>query len=894
MTSLFVRRLSFASLLAGAACVGLTPAYAQATNQPGIPPETEGEEIIVTGQREALARAAEQERASDNLINVIEATDIGQFADQNVAESLQRVPGVTLNRSEGEGRSVSVRGLPSQFTPVTVNGVRLGTSSLTTSAATLDSISNDQLGSIEVTKAVLPSQDADTLGGSINLTSISAFRVRGSQLQLRAENYYSDLAGESGPRLGVTGLTRLANDTLGIAASLTWNRRPVFGTELEADSGLVRVPARNTGGSPAYLRPEEIAIIFETGDRKRINGTVNIEYRPHAGFELFARGTYSRIRDNDISYRDIIGLDSATGSDVVAVRPRGGRFDDGDLAKRLFFQDITNSVTTLSGGGRWEADGWRLSGQVDYSHADFDNPEALRGRFRERDIMVDLDGTDERYDIAFDRGVRGTAGNPFDPGLYEFDQLLSVQEYRTDEVIGGRLDLARAFDMFGQGAELAVGGRIRLREKTNDREEFTANPGSFGFRRTLADLPLFSQDSGFGYSSFYPSLPPSLALFRETRDFLLANNPNFQRQDLSNSGDYRIGEDIYAGYVQATVNPTPTLRLVGGVRVEHTKADSQGFFTEFDGSGVGPGGNPGTILDLGTIGDSYTKFFPGLHLRWEPASAVLFRASYNRGFQRPDFDDRRNLQRVSIDNADPANTRDLFAGNPFLRPLVADQFDATIAIYPMRDTVLQASVFYKDLKDFFFDFSGTGEVLDSLPIVLPPGVDRNFRRITTTLNGEQAEVKGVEFQITHAMRYLPGVLSGLFAQANVTLVDSTSTASVRAGETFSLPDQRDVVGNVSVGYEDDGLLVRLAANYQGEALLVLGSRDEEDIFSKPAWNLDLNLRYRVNRNFQLTFDAINLTNASEIEYYRADEFGPLVAVNSAFGRSYQIGARVTF
>lgn len=872
------------------ATVFALPAHAQdVPADPGV----EEEQIIVTGQREALNRALESERRSDNLVNVIEATDIGQFADQNVAESIQRVPGVTLNRSEGEGRSVSVRGLPSQFTPITVNGVRLGTSNLNTAQVSLDSISNDQLGSIEVTKAVLPSQDADTLGGSIDLKSISAFNIRDDhQLQLRAENYYVERARKSGPRLGGTYLGKFADGRLGVAASLSYLERPLFGTEFENDSGLARVPARGTT-TPAFLRPEEMSVIFETGERKRINGSLNIEFRPDDRFELFARGTYSHLTDNDTSYRDIIGLDSSTGSDVVSVRPRGGRFDDGDLAKRLFFQNITDEVLTLSTGGRGAWDGWRVSGQIDFSRSKFDNPEALRGRFRERDIIVDLGLTDEAANIVFDRGVRGTAGNPFNPALYEFDQLLAVQEYRTDEVYGGRFDVVREVPGLGVGSEIAIGAKFRMRDKVNDREEFTGNPGSFGFRRTLADLPLFNQDSGYGYTSFYPELGPSLEMFRAARAALIAGNPNFQRIDLSNSGDYRVGEDVYAGYVQATIEPTPGLRIIGGVRVEHTKSDSQGFFTEFDGSGVGPGGNPGTVLDLGNVQDEYTKFFPGLHLRWEPVRSVLVRASYNRGLQRPDFDDRRNLQRVSIDTAAPT-IRDLFAGNPFLEPLTADQFDATFAYYPNRDTVLQASAFYKRIDNFFVDFSGPGSVIDSLPIQIPAGVNRTFRRVTTTLNGDKAEVKGVEFQVTHSLTYLPGLLGGLFVQGNLTLVDSTSSASVRAGEEFSLPDQRDTVANISVGYEDDNFLLRLAGNHQGKALVVLGGDAEEDIFTKPSFNVDLNARIRVNSQFELTFDAINLTDQAEIVYYNGDDAGRIVSGNSAFGRSYQIGARVKF
>jgi len=284
------RARALLTFLAGTAALAVaSPAAAQDGDAQPAPPAPElqtEEEIIVLGQREALSRGIAEERESDNLVNVVEATDIGQFADQNVAESLQRVPGVTLNRAEGEGRSVSIRGLPSAFTPVTINGVRLGTSSLTTAQVQLDSIANDQLAEIEVYKAALPSQDADTIGGVINLVSISAFNATDTPLTLRAENIYSEDADDSGPRLGATFLTRLLDDRLGIAASLSYSDRVIDGVELESEEGLNAVSAAGTD-EPEFLRPEEIAVIFETGNRERINGTLNLEFRPSDGVELF-------------------------------------------------------------------------------------------------------------------------------------------------------------------------------------------------------------------------------------------------------------------------------------------------------------------------------------------------------------------------------------------------------------------------------------------------------------------------------------------------------------------------------------------------------------------------------------------------------------------------------
>lgn len=862
----------------------------QAPASPTDPAASEPD-IVVIGSRGALDRAITTERAADNLVNVVAAEDIGQFADQNVAESLQRLPGVTVGRSEGEGRSVSVRGLPSQFTAVTIDGVRLGTSNNETASVSLDSVSNEQLQQIEITKSVLPSQEADTIGGAINLRTLSAFSGRES-FQIKAEGYYGEEVDALGEEISANFTRRLLDDRIGIGASLSYSRRPIRGIELEGDAGLDAVTALEAD-EPEFLRHNEVINVTETGERTRWNASGNLEFRPSDGNELFLRGTYSRLNDDDLSYQDIWVIEESEDDKILEVRPGGGLFDDVENERRLFFQDITDSIYSISAGGRLNAGGWNVSFQGDWSLSKFDNPNALRGRFRAEELLVDLNADREGFTLTPSVGDEGDGGDPFDPDEYAFNQLLYVQEYREDEIWGARLDLGRDLAVLGSGGRIDFGARARWRDKFNDREEFTGNPRSFDFRRTMEDVAL--QDiAGPGYMGFFPTRQAGYDLFIEARDALLSANPDYQREDLSASGDYSVGEDVYAGYVQATLTPLETLRLIGGVRIEHTKAQSQGYFTEFDGSGRGPDGaaNTGRIVDLGTVSSEYTNWFPGFHVRWEPTDAVVVRGSWNRGIQRPDFNDRVNRLRVQFETDDPDN-RDLYAGNPYLEPLTADSFDFSAVWYPVPSTSLQAAFFYKRIDNFFFDFSGDGSALPQLPLRLPADVDPDFESIETTLNGEKAKVFGIELSWIQTYSTLPGLLSGLFTQANLTYADSESTANVRQGEVFALPGQRNLVGNASLGWENERLSMRLAANYRGKALIVLAGDPEEDVFDKPTIQLDFNLRYDITDSLRLYFDAANLNNARDIEYYRGEN-GGLFYTNAAFGRTYKLGLRAEF
>ncbi|GEM_PF-135258 len=848
-------------------------------------------QIIVTGARSALDKAVAAERAADNLTNVVSSEDTGQFADQNVAESLQRLPGVTVNRSEGEGRSVSVRGLPSQFTAVTIDGVRLGTSNVDTASVSLDSVSNEQLQQIEITKSVLPSQDADTIGGAINLRTLSAFSGK-EKLQLRVDGYYGEVVDALGEQVSANLTQRFFEDRLGLGLSLAYSRRPIEGTELEGDAGLDAVTALEAD-DPEFLRHNEVIQVTETGERTRWNASANLEFRPSDGAEIFLRGTYSRLRDDDLSFQDIWVIENSEDDKILEVRPGGGLFDDVENERRMFFQNITDQIYSLSTGGSISSGGWDIGVQADWSLSRFSNPNALRGRFRAEELLVDLDSDRDGFTLAPAIGDDGDGGDPFDPASYQFNQLLYVQEQRRDEIWGARLDIGRETGLLGQHGRIDLGARMRLRSKSNDREEYTGNPRSFGVRQTMADADLFDV-AGPGYAGFFPTRDAGYAMFMDARDALLATNPAYQREDLSASGDYAVGEDVFAGYAQLTISQTDRLRIITGLRVEHTRADSQGFFTEFDGSGRGPDGvaNSGEIVDLGTVSSEYTNWFPGLHLRWEPTDTVVVRGSWNRGIQRPDFNDRVNRMRVQFATDDPDN-RDMYAGNPYLDPMMADSFDLSAAWYPTKGTALQAALFYKRITDFFFDFSGDGSDLAVLPLVLPDGVDGNFESIETVLNGEKAKVFGVELSWTQAYAGLPGILSGLFTQTNVTWANSESTANVRAGEVFALPGQRELVGNASLGWEDNGLSLRVAANYRGKALVVLAGNPEEDVFDRPTVQVDFNLRYDLTDRLRVYFDAANLNNARDIEYYRG-ESGALFYTNAAFGRTFKLGLRAEF
>ena len=185
------RKLAAAIMLAGLSSTG----SAQSGSQ-----NPEMETILVFGQREAANRALNQYRESDAVANYISSDDMGQFVDQNVAESLQRLPGLTISRDQGEGRFVSVRGIAAGLSTVSINGMRIGTPEDGSRAVPLDVIPTGSVDGIEVVKVPTPDMPGDAVGGAVNVTSASAFDREGRQITYRAEGSYNDLSGETSPK----------------------------------------------------------------------------------------------------------------------------------------------------------------------------------------------------------------------------------------------------------------------------------------------------------------------------------------------------------------------------------------------------------------------------------------------------------------------------------------------------------------------------------------------------------------------------------------------------------------------------------------------------------------------------------------------------------------------
>ncbi|MGL6042472.1 MAG: TonB-dependent receptor, partial [Sandaracinobacteroides sp.] len=784
------------------------------------PEGTEIETILVLGQQANLLSSIQRQRSADNVATVLTRDAIGQFPDQNVAESLRRAPGINVLNDQGEGRFVSVRGLSPELNSASINGNRVLSTGGDERAVALDVIPSELVESIQIQKSLTPDMDADTIGGSLDIRTTSAFDRKTGFVALKAEGAYNQLSSEWSPKFGVDFSTRITED-FGIAGGFSWNRRRFSTDNIEAsgwnetDSGIVYA--------------EDVEYRDYDVERVRWGGNLSLDFRPADSTTLYVRGLYSKFDDTELRRRLIFGMDEepAAGTGDTAT------FDsaDGRIEVRRDIKDRgeAQSIATVSAGGKTEVGPWKLLYDVAWSYADqqengstdplrfrqrFQSPGALGVTFDYSSLQIPT------YAINFGEAAF------LDPSRYRMSLLeRTTREDATDREWSFRSDIGRAFELESGEFELQAGGRARLREKEQRFvfDVFDGYDGSF----TLADV--LGRQS-YGLANIGPT--PDLG---KTRDFLKANIANFELDQLetdfqSNAENYRASEDVLAAYMLGRFD-NDVFRVIGGLRMERTDIGLVGNRLEL----VEEGGTAnGVVLDEDTLFISpvrvrrgYTDWLPSLNVRANASDDIVARLGMFRSLKRPSFG--QLAPRFLIEENDEGERSGEF-GNPDLKPYRAWNFDATAEYYFAPKAVLQGGVFYKVIDDFIVvEFRENGSFA---------GID--FNEALVPINGDKATVFGVELGYSQALTGLPAPFDGLLVNLNYTYTDAKGDVLTDSGETrrIPLPAASKHTFNAVLGYDKGALSFRIAGAFRDGYLDELGGSAEEDRYVRSHFQLD--------------------------------------------------------
>ncbi len=834
-------------------------------------PEGASSMILVMGQQATLLSSIARQRGADTVMTVLTRDSIGQFPDQNVAESLRRAPGINVLNDQGEGRFVSVRGLAPGLNSSSINGNRVLSTGGDNRDVALDVVPNELIESIEIKKSLTPDMDGDTIGGSIDIQTTSAFDRKKGFIGLVAEGGYNQLADQWSPKFSGN-FSQPITENFGIAGGASWNRRRFSTDNIEADGWVT--------GDNGVDYAEDLEYRDYDVQRDRWGGNLSLDWRPSSTTTLYLRGLYSKFDDTELRRRLIFGFDaepaSSSGNAVT--------FDsaDGRIQVRRDLKDRreVQSIATVSAGGKTETGPWTITYDVARSYADQQengsiDPIRFQRRFQTPGalgVTVDYDDLQRpAYNINF-----GNAGF-IDPAGYGFTLLeRTTREDAKDKEWSFRTDIAREIALDGGDLEIKAGGKVRLRDKRQNFiiDLFEDVDGGL----TLADV--------LGTQSYTLADMGPVADLAKVRAFAAATaDALFERNDLESdfvaaSESFRAKEDIYAGYVQGRLD-TGMIRAIAGVRIEHTKQNLTGSRTDIVEEG---GTRDGVVLDEDTLfitpvnfQRSYTNVLPSINLRANLSPKVVARFGAFRSLSRPSFG--QLAPRFTLSENEDGEREGTF-GNPDLRPYKAWNLDATLEYYFSNQSVIQGGVFYKKITDFIV----TTRQLDGTFA----GID--FTEADIPLNGDEAQVYGAEFSYSQAFTMLPAPFDGLVTNVNYTY---TNTRADILGRRIPLPSASKHTANFVLGYEKGPISLRAAASYRDQFLDELGEDAEADRYVRPLFQIDLSAKYRINKAFQLFFEVVNLNNADFTAYRNGPTQRRLLQFET-YQRTFKGGVRANF
>lgn len=805
--------------------VAITVADAEVTQDVALgSPESE---ILVVGQVANLLSSLSRQRAGDGVSNVLTRDAVGQFPDQNVAESLRRLPGINILDDQGEGRFVSVRGLDPNLNSSSVNGVRLPAPESDIRAVALDVVSSDSIESIEVKKTLTPDMDADTIGAAIEINTVSAFDRKKMLLTATAEGSYNHKRDSLTPKLGAD-FSFPISDGFGIAGGASFYQREFSTDNIEADDW-------DTKGGVTFA--DTLEYRDYDVERKRISTSLSFDFRPSPSTTLYLRGIYNQFDDQEFRNRLTFVLDDPSSGDADHAV-----FNDADerveVRRDLKDRFERQRIRSLVAGGKTEANGWKFvysaswakSSELESGSLD---PTRYRARFSNKGVIASFDYSDDDHPVF---AITGTHPERVtDPSQYSFNRIerTALSDSR-DEEWAARADVTRTLPM--EGGELSIQGGVKSRWRTKSYDMELEYYGDYHGSTTFADL-LGTQSYGLA------DLGPVFDWYK-TRSFFYDHVGDFdldadESKLGSNTDDYRAKEDVLAGYALLRWDSS-ALRVIGGARVEHTSNRLTGNFVDY---------STGTInVTHVSFERSYTDWLPSFLVRYAAGPDTVLRFGASRSLVRPNLKDL--APRFVLDD-------DLEAefGNPLLRPYKAWNLDASAEYYFSRDAAVTGGVFYKSISDFIvdahYDASGTYNGIAYDGAVIP-------------VNGDKATVWGAEFSYNQVLRFLPAPLDGLLVNLNYTYTDATGT--LFDGREISLPSASKNSFNAVLGYEKGGLSLRLAGTFRDKYLDEIGGSSDADRIVQSHFQLDATAKYWITKRIQVFADWININDAPYFAY----------------------------
>ena len=814
------------------------------------------EEVVVSVSpiRDSQKAAIDAKRIASNVMEVIAADTIGRFPDQNLADSLGRVPGLAIERDQGQARYINFRGMPFRYTAIGFNGIDVPGAE-NGRIPRFDSFPSVITSRIEVNKAVLPSMTGEAVAGYINIETFNPFDQEG---------FAADLdIGMGQQSLGEGGIEKFgsrfsySNENFGAMAFYSKNSRDQITDNREYD-----------------LEPSGDSYIVNSIDMRSYKLTredeaygIHLEYRNDSGSNFFVSKLYSEFTDYEQRNHYVFNFSDAPTGPTIENSPVY-------INRLLEYGTYSNSTDTTTFGIDTELNGWKIEARYNFTETEF---------VTQLPII---------YQSGFDFINRKADTYLADVDIYNIEDPIIQLSTPADEIVYGdtssyaykinapmknkahkyKLDISKDLTFLGTASTFSSGLEYNTRdvngENTVDFDVSSFIPAYGGIELDFNSYLTNEAWDSNTTNSINASYWNNKQLFKDWENAVggeIYSDPS--EDDL-----VAINEDITALYAMMDTQFSWG-NIVYGIRVEETDYRSTGILlnTE-DGSATS------IAIDYQ---DSFTNVLPSVHLNYEISSDLIARASISSGVNRPTYNEWRAAASV-----DPTSTPvKVTGGNPTLKAEESMGFDASLEYYFAPASILSASIFtrtidnviYESVKNVdggVYDASATGETWE----------------LSGPMNGSDGKLSGLEINFIGQAGDLISSLDGWGLSANATFMDSEFTNL--ANEKLDLPGTSDLIYNTSIFYEKSSLSVRLSYQFRDDWISPI--EDPSEYWGEQQ-RLDFSLQYQLPvisglDGASLYFNANNLTDETDLRYAGNGTVNQI----ESYGKQYLLGLRLSF
>lgn len=900
-------------------------------------------EVVVTGQARGQVAAINQQLGANTIVNVISEEKIQQLPDQNAAEAIGRLPGVSLTRSGGEASKIVLRGLSDKFSTVTIDGIRMAPTDATSRGIDLSTISQGSLAGIELFKALTPDKDADAIAGSVNLVTKKApetrslrFDAKGAYNKMDKSTDQFDLSFKYGERF--------FDNILGV--QITGNLERKIRSKENIDYSYNMTTLAN--GTDYEI--SDFTLDYTNEVRRRNGFSILLDINtPDSGsirINNVFNGTNRNFIDFDRNY--------PTGGQTLTYGARDRETDIKTYNSSIRGENYLLGLTLTWGLSFAQS---RMETPYDFD-MEFLEPSSATSHMKNIPEEYSKGPAERIIDYAWNNFTMAYLNVSYDRKEKNLDREKTVfldaeKKYNVSNWVSGEFKLGGKYrykSRFRESSEYVApyyiydtGNYVRLPNGTIVPKDWANSMFSKlitnGSRILVGNFLDASPASRNVYEKYllYPILNRST--LRAWRD-LCANGlydagggrTEYSRNYEADANYYDIVENISSGYAMNTLHIGPNISFISGLRVE---SEHNNYKSRYSPDGLSGFPAPQGILRDTSSVHNETIWLPNFHLTIKPTDFLNVRLAAYKAIARPDFNNRlENYIARSTGTLYSGNS--LTVGNPNLKAAKAWNFELNTSIYSNTIGLISISAFYKEVTDMYHmingitinggtrtvngvDYNNGQMVLDSLGIKYRNPFGTNDFGLTYAYNSNKpTKVWGFEIEHQANLKFLPGFLSNIVLSYNFSFVKSETYITTSKLETYyinipgipfpieksrtvmyedkvRMEGQPELFGNIALGYEIGGFSARVSLFYQGEYNQTFSATQRSDRVVNEFSRWDLAIKQEINENIAVLFNLNNFTNSEEGTSIKNRIMGwTLPDWSEKYGVTADLGVKITF